>query len=843
MKNIIVIGNGMVGFKYLEKLTDSLIEKASTDYNIITFAEEKRPAYDRVHLSEYFTDNDADKLSLAPLAWYKERDIDLRLGDSVTSIDKVTKTVSTQSGETLEYDKLVIATGSSPFVPPVSGIDKDGIFVYRTIEDLDQTIAYGKNCKKAAVIGGGLLGLEAANALLNLGLETHVIEFAPRLMPRQIDQMGSDVLTGHMKALGVEVHTSMNTQEILGNGKVFGMYFADGTTLDVDMIVVSAGIRPRDELAKSAGLTLGERGGILVNEQMLTSDEDIYAIGECALYGGMIYGLVAPGYRMAETAVAHLLGEAGEFKGADMSTKLKLMGVDVASIGKSTLESDDVNETVLLNSKSGVYKKLITSKETGNLVGAVLVGDADDYGNLLQLYLNDMILPEVPETLLVANTGASTGKNASAGLGVDSLPDTALICSCENISKGTICTAVQDGNHDIPSLKACSKAGTGCGSCVPLMTDLLASELARSGIELDTSLCEHFPHTRQKLVEIIKVAKIKTFDELLGRYGSGLGCETCKPAIASILASTWNEHVMDHNAIQDTNDRFMANIQKNGTYSVVPRVPGGEITPDQLITIGKVAKDFDLYSKITGGQRIDLFGARIEDLPDIWARLGSVGLETGHAYAKSLRTVKSCVGEAWCRFGVQDSTTLAIDLENRYKGLRTPHKVKMAVSGCARECAEAQGKDVGVIATENGWNLYLCGNGGMKPQHAVLFANDISTELVFKYIDRFLMYYVRTAEKLQRTATWLNKLDGGIEHVKDVVINDSLGLAKELEKEMQYVVDTYQCEWQTALETPEKLSQFKPFVNNADTDPSIKFTEQRDQPLPVITEVTATAAD
>lgn len=829
LETVIVVGNGMVGFKYLEKLTS-----ASANYRVITFAEEPRPAYDRVHLSEYFSGKSASELSLAPLAWYEQRGIDLRLGDAICSINKDAKTVLTHSGDSLHYDKLILATGSYPFVPPVKGINKTGVLVYRTIEDLDNIIAYSKSCKKAAVIGGGLLGLEAANALLNLGLETHVIEFAPRLMPRQIDQIGSDVLRKHIKALGVSVHTSMNTQEILGNDKVEAMVFADGQNLEVDMIVVSAGIRPRDELAKEAGLRVGERGGVVVNEQLLSSDPNIYAVGECALYDNMIYGLVAPGYRMAETAVNHLLGQEADFTGSDMSTKLKLMGIDVASIGHSTLESDDVDTTLVMNTQSGIYKKLITSQNDKTLLGAVLVGDASDYGTLLQLYLNKMSLPETPESLLVANA------DTSASMGVEALPNEAMICSCENISKGSICAAISEGCHSVSDLKSSCKAGTGCGSCVPLLTDLINHELEQSGIVVDKSLCEHFPYTRQELLEIVKVAHIKTFDELLGRYGKGSGCETCKPAIASILASTWNEHVMAHQMIQDTNDRFMANMQKNGTYSVVPRVPGGEITADQLIRLGEVAKSFNLYSKITGGQRVDLFGARLEDLPLIWRQLLEVGFETGHAYAKSLRTVKSCVGESWCRFGVQDSTTLAIDLENRYKGLRTPHKVKMAVSGCARECAEAQSKDVGVIATEKGWNLYVCGNGGMKPQHAVLLASDLSTEEIFKYTDRFLMYYVRTAEKLQRTATWLNKLEGGIEHLKDVVINDNLAIGADLEKDMQYVVDTYQCEWKTTLEDTNLLERFRPFVNTKEADPSIAFTKQRGQPLPVVTTNAAT---
>ncbi|MGL4609538.1 MAG: nitrite reductase large subunit NirB [Trueperaceae bacterium] len=819
-QRLVVIGNGMVGFKFLEKLTSQ-----PHNFDITVLCEEVRPAYDRVHLSSYFSNKSAESLSLAPLPWYSERNIDLRLGEGAKSVDRDNKSVTTISGEILSYDKLVLATGSAPFVPNVPGIKKNGVFVYRTIEDLDSMIYYAKACKKAAVIGGGLLGLEAAKALMDLGLEAHVVEFASKLMMRQLDTQGAALLQKKIEALGVQIHLNKNSKEVLGEDFVTGLQFTDDTTLELDMIVVSAGIRPRDELAKQAGLTLGERGGILVNDHLQTSDPAIYAIGECALHGTMVYGLVAPGYRQAETVAKHLLGEDAHFKGADLSTKLKLLGVDVASIGNATLET--AHTAVTLNSKAGIYKKLIYSDEQV-LLGAILVGDVSDYGTLLNYYQQKKILPDVPETLLVA---ASEG---SAGAGVAAFTDNAVICSCENVSKGAIASQIQAGCHDVPSLKKSCKAGTGCGSCVPLLNDLITLELEKAGLSVDKSLCEHFPHTRQELLEIIKLAEIKTYDELLGRYGRGRGCEVCKPAVASMLASTWNEHVMEHQTIQDTNDTFMANIQRNGTYSVVPRVPGGELTPDQLIAIGQVAKDYNLYTKITGGQRIDMFGARLEDLPNIWAELGKADLESGHAYAKALRTVKSCVGSTWCRFGVQDSTTLAIDIENRYKGLRAPHKIKMAVSGCARECAEAQGKDVGVIATEKGWNLYVCGNGGMKPQHAVLLASDVDTTTLIKYIDRFLMYYVRTADKLTRTATWLNKLSGGIAHVKDVVIHDKLGLAEELEQDMQHIVDTYQCEWKTTVNDPEKLGRFKPFVNVNEKDSSIQFETVRGQPLPVV---------
>jgi nitrite reductase (NADH) large subunit len=819
-QKLVVIGNGMVGFKFLDKLTN-----AHHDFDITVLCEEVRPAYDRVHLSSYFGNKSAESLSLAPLPWYSERNIDLRLGEGAKSIDRDNKTITTTNDEVLTYDKVVLATGSAPFVPNVPGIEKNGVFVYRTIEDLDSMIYYAKTCKKAAVIGGGLLGLEAAKALLDLGLEAHVVEFASKLMMRQLDAQGSALLQKKIEALGVNVHLNKNSKEVLGEESVTGLQFTDDTVLELDMIVVSAGIRPRDELAKQAGLTLGERGGILVNDHLQTSDPDIYAMGECALHGAMVYGLVAPGYRQAETAAKHILGEDAHFKGADLSTKLKLLGIDVASIGNATLET--AHTAVTLNSRLGVYKKLIYSDEQ-ILLGAILVGDASDYGTFLNYYQQKTKLPDVPESLLIS------ASEKPAGAGVAAFSDEATICSCENVSKGVIVLQIQAGCHDVAGLKKSCKAGTGCGSCVPLLNDLIVLELEKAGVTVDKSLCEHFLFTRPELLEIIKVSQIKTYDALLEKHGHGRGCEICKPAVASILASTWNEHVMGHHNIQDTNDTFMANIQRNGTYSVVPRVPGGELTPDQLIAIGAVAKEFNLYTKITGGQRIDLFGARLEDLPTIWSQLGEAGLESGHAYAKALRTVKSCVGSTWCRYGVQDSTTLAIDIENRYKGLRAPHKIKMAVSGCARECAEAQSKDVGVIATEKGWNLYVCGNGGMKPQHAVLLANDIDTATLIRYIDRFLMYYVRTADRLTRTATWLNKLSGGIEHVKDVVIHDKLGLVEVLEQEMQHIVDTYQCEWQTTVNDPEKLKRFKPFVNVNERDTTIQFENVRGQALPVI---------
>ena len=709
------------------------------------------------------------------------------------------------------------------------GVDKQGVFVYRTIEDLEHIIEYSKKSKRCAVIGGGLLGLEAAKAAYDLGLETHVIEFAPRLMPRQIDDAGSRILVQKIEQLGVSVHLNKGTSEISGNGHVEQMTFNDDSTLDVDMIIVSAGIRPRDDVARDCDLLVGERGGIQVNDHLQTSDPDIYAIGECALHGGMVYGLVAPGYDMAETVAANLTGGDRRFSGTDLSTKLKLMGVDVASFGDYESGPDKATPLSFEEPFSGVYKKLLFSLNGKRLLGGILVGDAADYGSLLIMSKTDKDLPCAPHELIV-------GSSSGAALGnVDGMPEDAQICSCNNVSKGDICNAICDQELDsVGAVRMCTKAGTGCGGCLPLVTDLFNAEMKRSGKEVTNHLCEHFPYSRSELFAIVKVKNLETFAQIMTECGQGNGCEVCKPAVTSILASLWNENILEgsHQTLQDTNDRFLANVQRGGSYSVVPRVPGGEITPDKLLAIGETAKKFKLYTKITGGQRIDMFGANVQDLPDIWERLIDAGFESGHAYGKALRTVKSCVGSTWCRYGVQDSVGFAIRVENRYKGIRAPHKIKMAVSGCVRECAEAQCKDVGLVATENGYNLYVCGNGGATPRHADLLTVDIDEEMAIRYIDRLLMYYISTADKLTRTSVWLGKLEGGIDHLRDVVIHDSLGLCDELESQMQHLIDNYQCEWTRVVNDPAQRARFRQFVNTEEEEPTIEFVSQRDQSRP-----------
>ncbi len=827
---LLIIGNGMVGQRFLESLPTGL------PYSVTVLGEEPRPAYDRVQLSAFFSGKSAAELSLVDASFFEKNGIALQLGERAVAIDRDERRVRTSGGRELEYDVLVMATGSYPFVPPLPGRDRDHCHVYRTIEDLEAIRSSAGGARVGAVVGGGLLGLEAAKALRDLGLETHVVEFAPRLMALQVDDGGGSMLRRKIEALGVRVHTGKNTKEITaGNELRHRMSFVDGSALEADVIVFSAGIRPRDELARAAGLAVGERGGIVIDDACRTSDPNIYAIGECALWRGKIFGLVAPGYRMAQVAAARIAGSAGvpapdiAFAGADMSTKLKLLGVDVASIGDAHAASPGARAYSFTDERRQIYKKLVVTEDGSRLLGAVLVGNTEDFGSWLQTMLNDLPLPEHPEDLILPPRGG-----APAGQGTTALPATAQICSCNNVSKAALCAAIEAGCTTIGALKKHTRAASSCGGCAPLVTQILKAELERKGVSVDNHLCEHFPYSRQQLFSLIRLGGLRSFEATLARHGRGLGCDICKPAIASILASCWNEFVLagERASLQDTNDYFLANMQKDGTYSVVPRIPGGEITPQKLIVLGQVAQKFGLYTKITGGQRIDLLGARVHQLPLIWADLIAAGFESGHAYGKAMRTVKSCVGSTWCRYGVQDSVGLAIEIENRYRGLRAPHKIKLAVSGCTRECAEAQGKDVGVIASEKGWNLYVCGNGGMKPRHAELLAADLDKETLIRYIDRFLMFYIRTADRLQRTSTWRDNLEGGLEYLQQVVCADKLGIAAELEADMARIVATYECEWKRAIEDPGTLRRFRHFVNSDAVDNDVVFVEERAQIRP-----------
>ncbi|ENC6731287.1 nitrite reductase large subunit [Vibrio navarrensis] len=822
MESIVIVGNGMVGHQLVEQLVagGSHLQK-----RIVVIGEERFIAYDRVHLSGLFAGQSHQDLLLSSEEWYQKLGIELLLGVAVVAVDRVSKTLTLEDDTQLHYDQLVFATGSYPFVPPMPGSERKNVFVYRTLDDLSQIKQACVGAKTGAVIGGGLLGLEAANALRLLGLETHVVEFAPRLMPVQLDEGAGTVLKSKIEQLGLTVHTATATEKIIdGESAYHRMVFKDAAPLEVDVILFSAGIRPRDQLARDCGIEIGERGGIVINDACQTSDAAIYAIGECALWQGKIFGLVAPGYAMARVVAQQLQGISdAAFTGADMSTKLKLLGVDVASIGDAHKATPNAQEMVLHDAQQGIYKKLVVDQSGTQLLGAILIGDNQDYDALLQSYLNQTPLPQ-PAVSLLFDSSALKGD----------VSDCAVICSCHNVTKGDLIGAIHAGAQDLTSLKAQTKAGTGCGGCSAMVKSVLDEQLSLLGVEVSNQLCEHFSHTRQALYHICQVEAIRDFSTLISKHGKGRGCDICKPTAGSIFSSLWNEHIMEskHAPLQDSNDAFMANLQKDGSYSIVPRIPGGEITPEKLIALGEVAREYDLYTKITGGQRVDLFGAQVEQLPQIWQTLIEAGFETGHAYGKSVRTVKSCVGSTWCRYGVDDSVGLAIELENRYKGLRAPHKLKFAVSGCTRECAEAQSKDIGVIATENGWNLYVCGNGGMRPRHADLLAADLSKAQLIALIDRVLIFYVRTADRLQRTSVWLENLEGGLEYLKSVVLDDSLGLCQQLEQQMAHIVDTYHCEWQQTLNDPEKLIRFRPFINTDKASVPLAYQRTRGQRIP-----------
>lgn len=834
MKKIIIVGNGMVGYKFCELFSS---HPKRNEYQLTAFGEERRPAYDRVHLSEYFGDRNAEKLALASAEWYAEHGIELHCGKRIAEIDQFDKRIVTTQGEKFSYDYLVLATGSKPFVPPIPGHDKKGVFVYRTIEDLDGILDYAaslsqKKDASATVLGGGLLGLEAAKATLDLGLESHVIEFAPRLMPRQLDDKGASVLQDTLIDLGLKVLCEKQTTQIGGNGKITHLEFKDGDFLSTDMLVISAGIRPRDELARAAGIEVGERGGIVCNEFLETSAEDVFVIGEAALYQGMTYGLVAPGYEMARVALSRILegrGGATMSESIDMSTKLKLIGTDVASFGDPFPDPETTRKVVFHDEVGKIYKRINLSKDGQRLLGGILVGDATEYNMLHQMVQNNMPVPPQPEDLIL---GARSG--GDVGAGVLDLPEDAIICSCENISKGTLTNFLHEGEaQSVKDLAHCCKAGTGCGGCKPILSDLVDRYLKSQGKVVRNVICEHFPYSRQEIRDLILLKGIQDFNQALDMIGHGEdGCETCKPALASLFATIYMETANRQPAIQDTNDRYLANIQRNGTYSVVPRVAGGEISPKQLMDIGRIAEKYGLYTKITGAQRIDMFGARLEELPIIWEELITAGFESGHAYGKSLRAVKSCVGSTWCRYGLDEAVSFAIDLENRYKGLRSPHKLKGGVSGCIRECAEARGKDFGLIAVEGGYNLYVCGNGGARPRHAELLAGPIDKATCIRYLDRFLMLYLRTAAPLMRTAAWLEQLEGGIEYLRSVVVEDAIGIVAELEAEMNQLVANYKCEWKEAVENEDIRQRFQTFTNSSKPDQSLAFVPLRDQKMP-----------
>ncbi|WP_334171739.1 nitrite reductase large subunit NirB [Sinomonas sp.] len=857
-RRVVVVGGGPAAHRFV----DAMAARGLEGFEVTALTEEAHLPYDRVALSKALL-ADVD-LTLGDASMWDTPGVELRTGAKAVRVDTESRVVYTEDARGQlhghPYDELVLATGSNAARLPIRGADKS--HVYRTLDDvwfLRREIRrladeLGRQ-PVVAVIGGGLLGLEAAAGAQDLGAKAVVINGAPWLMNTQLDEGAGQALGRLIEAKGFDVHGGVFPSEVVvesadgaDGGKVTGVLMADERVIPADLVIVAIGVRPRDELIRAtveAATTdeatasgkptfeLGPRGGVVIDDACRTGVERVWAIGEVASFSGMCLGLVAPANTMAEIVADRLHGGKATFPGFDTATKLKLSGVDVASFGDALAKEPGALEIVYADPARGVYQKIVTTDDATTLLGGIFVGDAAPYQSLRPLLGRE--LPAEPGAFLSAAGGGEAPETE--------LPDDAILCSCNNVAAGTLRDAVnacgtcegKEPVRDVAGLKACTRAGTQCGSCVPMIKKLLEKELQKSGVTVSKALCEHFELSRQELFDAIRVLQLTSFEDILDRYGRGAGCDICKPTIASILASQHSAYVLDggRGTLQDTNDRALANMQKDGTYSVVPRIPGGEITPEKLGVIAAVAQKYGLYTKITGGQRIDLFGARLEQLPEIWKELIDAGMESGQAYGKSLRTVKSCVGSTWCRYGQQDSVGMAIQLELRYRGLRSPHKLKLGVSGCARECAEARGKDVGVIATADGWNLYVGGNGGATPAHAQLLAKDLDDETLIKYIDRYFMYYIRTADRLQRTARWQEELDGGLEHVRQVVVEDSLGIAADLEEAMARHVESYEDEWAATLKDPERLRRFRSFVNAPDAaDDSIVHVAERDQIRP-----------
>ncbi|HJD51492.1 MAG TPA: nitrite reductase large subunit NirB [Candidatus Rothia avistercoris] len=849
-RQIVVIGAGPAAWRFVRAFQ----EKDGGTSHITVLNEEPYLPYDRVALEKIFQDPDKD-LTLGEAALWDAPNITLLNQVTGTKIDRASQAVHASNGQVYPYDELVLATGSSAVKIPIPG--SEAAHVFRTIDGVKKVVSEMARLKqelgrapKAIVVGGGLLGLEAAEGLRDLGGEPTILDVAPWLLSIEVDQGGGFAVNAAIRQAGIEIETGafISTINRDSQGRVVSVSVANGMgdeadvkVIPADIVMMAAGIRPNDQIARDAGLDVGERGGLIVGPNCQSQDPKIWAIGEVACVLGRTWGLVAPANQMAEAVAANLTGGDVTLEEFDVATKLKFSGLEVAGFGDRKGATKNCLEIVYADPARGLYQKIVTSADAKTLLGGVFVGDTAPYDSLKPLLGRE--LPAEPSAYLSASGGD--------GVPDTELPDDAILCSCNNVTFGTIRECVHEGNHDVPSIKKCTTAGTQCGNCVPMIQKTLNQTLAKMGLEVSHALCEHFDMSRAELFMAVRsVVELDDFYSVLERFGKGSdGCAICKPTVASILASTRKSYALDggRGTLQDTNDRNLANMQKDGTYGVIPRIPGGEITPEKLAVIAQVAGDFGLYTKVNGAQRIGMYGARLEQLPAIWKRLVDAGFESGQAYGKSLRNVKSCIGSAWCRFGMLDSVQMAIDTENRYKGLRSPHKFKMGVSGCNRECAEAQGKDVGLIATAKGWNLYLAGNGGATPAHGRLFAQDLDQETAYRYIDRYLMYYIRTADKLQRTARWAEDLDekfgDAIEHLRSVIIDDSLGICEDLDRDMQYHIEHYEDEWSATLKDPQRLRRFRAFVNEpeAQDEGSRMYVLERDQIRPATPEELAAA--
>jgi nitrite reductase (NADH) large subunit len=793
MKRLVVVGNGMAGMACVEQIL-----KYAPPFQITVFGDETHVNYNRVMLSSVLAgERAADEIVLHPREWYVRNGIDLRVGVRIVDVDPAAKTVTGNDGSVTPYDLLLIATGSSAFMPRIDGLDRDGVFVFRTIDD---TRALMERCapgRKAVVIGGGLLGLEAARGLQVQGCDVTVVHLMSTLMERQLDCDGGSYLLGKMEELGIRVLLGRTTTAILGNGKVEGVALSDDTCIDADLVVVAAGIRPNAELGMRAGLKVNR--GIVVNDYMETSEPDIFAVGECVEHRGVCYGLVAPLYEQGKILAATITGHKGPtYEGTVQAAKLKIMGVDVFSAGDW---SEQNAEPVRFEDRAlGIYKKLTV--RDGKLVGAILVGDTADSHRYMEWLRTSADLTSQRRHLLFPPPAAD------AGLDIAEMSDSATVCGCVGVSKGTIIQAIHEkGVNTLSQLKECTRASTGCGSCTSLCQDLLRAVAPDFEDEKKKVICGCVPFAEDKLREILRSQRLKSVQEILEIYGNGVGCEVCKPALSYMVDMLWcGDHDEDRSA-RFINDRVHANIQKDGTFSVVPRMRGGVTTPDELRRIAYVADKYNVpMVKVTGSQRLDLLGVKKEDLPKIWADLG---MPSGQAYTKGVRMVKTCVGTEFCRFGTQPSTAAGIEMERRFENLFTPHKVKMAAVGCPRNCAEATVKDIGLVGVEGGWQVVVGGAAGKSVRKADLLTTVETTQQALESAELFFQYYRENANYLERTYDFVERL--GIEKVRKetVYAQDWVkqGLLERLRKSKARARDA----WQEGM-SPKHPTQFIPLI-------------------------------
>ena len=802
-QKLVVIGNGMAGARTVEEI---LARGGGEQFDITMFGDEPYGNYNRILLSNVLNGTqDAADIFLNPLEWYKENEVTLHAPARVTQIDRARKQVMSDDGQVTSYDKLLIATGSRPFVPPMEGLktpdggDKHGVFVFRTIDDCHKIAGYATKCRKAAVIGGGLLGLEAARGLLNYGVEVHVIHLAPWLMNNQLDAAGGKILTSIMEKMGVHVHLEKATAAVLGEDSATGLQFKDGSVLDCDMVIISTGITPNNELARDCGLTV-ERAIVTDNQMRSVDDPNVYVVGECAQHRGRVYGLVAPLWEQGQALADHITGrnENAAYHGSKIATKLKVMGVELASMGV-TEPQDDRDEVVTFSEpKRGTYKKLII--RDGILIGAMMLGDLNKVAYLMQAFDRGTPLPEERLSLLF-DIGAPSVEATML-----EMPDTAQICNCNGVSKGQIRKCVTGGKRSLKMVMEATRAGMGCGSCKKLVQEVV--EWAAEGqIEEDPSIHYYVPgvaFSKPDLVEAIQAQGLKSVSAVFDALAGGFEDVGSKMGLASLLKSLWGAEYEDERDARYINDRVHANIQKDKTFSVIPRIYGGVTTADDLIKIGEVAKKYQVpMVKFTGGQRIDLLGIKKEDLPGVWKDLG---MPSGHAYGKSFRTCKTCVGTDFCRYGVGDSTGLGIKIEKRFQGIESPGKMKLATAGCPRNCSEAMVKDVGAVAVEGGrWEIYVGGAAGAHIRKGDILCSVDSHEAVLQIMGRFMQYYIENAKYLERTYGFLERV--GVDKIRAIVVEDSEGIAARLDAAMQATVEAYVDPWQEAY-APATANQF-----------------------------------